>query len=112
MFSVDNANCQLREYDKDNFHESRQFYLVNQQSSPAHHLETVIWHSILHIAFICHFFPSVCDIILTIKHMNTSLHIHVSTCVNVPISMGHVTTQNKHYFHALAYMSANNILYY
>ena len=27
-----------------------------------------------------------------------SLHIHVLTCVNVPISMGHVTTQNKHYF--------------
>ena len=26
------------------------------------------------------------------------IHIHVLTHVNVPISMGHVTTQNKHYF--------------
>ena len=27
-----------------------------------------------------------------------SLHIHVLTCVNVPISIGHMTTQNKSYF--------------
>ena len=30
-----------------------------------------------------------------------SLHIYVLTCVNVPISKGHVTTQNKHYFDIL-----------
>ena len=39
-----------------------------------------------------------CDAITDIIHVCISLHIHVLTCVNVPISMGHVTTQNKHYF--------------
>ena len=27
--------------------------------------------------------------------MYVSLHIHVLTCVNAPIMLGHVTTQNK-----------------
>ena len=27
--------------------------------------------------------------------MNMLLHIHVLTCVNVPITLGHMTTQNK-----------------
>ena len=44
--------------------------------------------------------------------MYVSLHIHVLTCVNIPISMGHMTTQNKHYFDALVYSSVYNILYY
>ena len=26
---------------------------------------------------------------------NVLLHIHVLTCVNIPITLGHVTTQNK-----------------
>ena len=30
--------------------------------------------------------------------MHILLHIHVLTCVNVPIRLGHVTTQNKHGF--------------
>ena len=43
--------------------------------------------------------------------MYVSLHIHVLTCVNVPITLGHVTTQNKHCFadsyiidHSFAYV--------
>ena len=31
------------------------------------------------------------------------LHIHVLTCVNVPIMLGHVTTQNKHCFVELSF---------
>ena len=40
------------------------------------------------------------------------LHICVLKCVNIPISMGHVTTQNKHYFDVSAYLSVYQILYY
>ena len=34
--------------------------------------------------------------------MNILLHIHVLTCVNVPIKLGHMTTQNKCYFLLIA----------
>ena len=37
--------------------------------------------------------------------MYVSLHIHVLTCVNVPISVSHVTTQDKHLFDVLAILS-------
>ena len=30
--------------------------------------------------------------------MHILLHIHVLTSVNIPIMLGHVTTQNKHCF--------------
>ena len=33
---------------KDIFYYSGQVYLADQQSLPAHHLETVSWYSILH----------------------------------------------------------------
>ena len=42
-----------------------------------------------------------CDAITCIY---TCVHvIHVLTCVNVPISIGHMTDQNKHYFDVQLY---------
>ena len=40
--------------------------MINQQSLPAHHLDTVNLNLILHITFICHIIQSLCDIITTI----------------------------------------------
>ena len=68
-----------------------QFYLVTQQSLPADHLETVTWYLILHIA---------------------PVHTCFITYSCVDMCMGHVTTQNKHYFDVLAYLLVQKILYY
>ena len=39
------------------------------------------------------------------------IHIHVLTCVNVLISMGHVTTQNKSYFDVFSmFVSSGNAI--
>ena len=35
------------------------------------------------------------DAITSVYTHVISLHIHVLTCVNVPIKLGHMTTQNK-----------------
>ena len=64
MFYVDIAA--IESIRKDNVHLSRQFYLAFQQSSLAPHLESVIWHSILHVTFTCHVILSLCDIITTL----------------------------------------------
>ena len=42
--------------------------------------------------------------------MNILLHIHVLTCVNVPIKLGHMTTQNKHCF-ADSYIINHSFIY-
>ena len=39
-----------------------------------------------------------------------SLHIHVLTYVNVPIKLGHMTTQNKHGF-ADSYIMDHSFVY-
>ena len=55
--------------------------------------------------------PSLCVILLQPFNMCTFLiHIHVSTCVNVPTSMGHVTTPNKCYFDFSILVSLENII--
>ena len=41
---------------------------------------------------------------------NILLHIHVLTCVNVPIMLGHVTTQNKCCF-AVNYIINDSFIY-
>ena len=38
------------------------------------------------------------------------IHINVSTCVNVPISMGHVTPQNKCYFDSSLLVTLENTI--
>ena len=40
---------------------------------------------------------------------NVLLHIHVLTCVNVPITLGHVTTQNKCF--AVNYIIDHSFIY-
>ena len=40
------------------------------------------------------------------------IHIHVPTCVDVPISLDHVTTQNKHYLNFSVHLSIWKLLYY
>ena len=41
---------------------------------------------------------------------NVFIHIHVLTCVNIPIMLGHVTTQNRHSF-AVNYIINHSFTY-
>ena len=44
-------------------------------------------------------------------HMYISLHIHMLTCVNIQISIGHVDDQNKCYFNVQLYYPSFFCLY-
>ena len=72
-----------------------QISLVDQQLYSAYHFKHIVLYSILHISL---YVMPCCFCILLLQVFgitNILLHIHVPTCVNVPSTLGHMTTQIK-----------------